>query len=192
MFERSGNQTPSVDPVDFVEFMVIVGRLKQIPRTGWTRYPIPRPESVADHSFRLTTMALALAPSQNVDPIRSVKMVIVHDLGEWRKGDIVTEDINGDLPNKVNKLVEERDALGHALTLVGGTDYMALYDEFAENETPTAQFANELDKLEMAMQAREYELAHGVDLGEFYVSAQRAISTPGISAILNQVIAYER
>jgi putative hydrolases of HD superfamily len=177
---------------NIVEFFARVGRLKEIPRTGWTRYPIPRPESIADHSFRVSVMAMFLAPKFGVDPVRATLMLLLHDLGEYLKGDIVTEDAHGDLPNKEQKLADERQDLLDILGLIDAQERIELQDEFVKNKTPLARFANQLDKLEMAIQAREYEIAYGVDLGEFYSSASREIDNPDMQAILQEAINYKR
>lgn len=185
MTELSKNIGSQPTEASLIEFLFTIGNLKIIPRTGWTRYPIPRPESVADHSFRLVTMAMLLAPSFGVDPDKATKMAILHDLGESLIGDVVTDGGRVDLPNLPQKLLDEREALRTILEPIGAGHYIDLFDEFMANETPEAQFINQLDKLEMAVQAREYELAHGVELEEFYVSAEHRIHNPILKRILS-------
>lgn len=189
-FER--NQANDSPESGMLEFMFLLGRLKDIPRTGWTRFPIPRPESVADHSYRVATMAMFFAPRFDADAMKTTQMLLLHDLGESLIGDVVTDGGAVDLPNLDQKLRDEREALSTVLVTINAEGYLDIFEEFTANETPEAQLANQLDKLEMAVQAREYEMAHGVDLSEFYVSAERRIKHPAISQLLAQTIEFGR
>jgi len=189
-FERT--QVNGLPESGMLEFIFLLGRLKDIPRTWWTRFPIPRPESVADHSYRVSTMAMFFAPHFGADPTKTTQMLLLHDLGESLIGDVVTDGGAVDLPNLDQKLKDEREALSTILGRINAESYLDLFDEFTANETPEAQLANQLDKLEMAVQAREYEMAHGIDLSEFYVSAERRITHPAISQLLAQTIEFGR
>jgi putative hydrolase of HD superfamily len=42
----------------FVDFLLIIGKLKQEKRTGWVNHNIPLAESVADHMYRMAVMGL--------------------------------------------------------------------------------------------------------------------------------------
>lgn len=168
---------------------MLLGRLKTIPRTGWTRYAaITRPESIADHSFRAATMAMFLAEQHGVDQVKVTQMLLLHDLGEALIGDVVTERGKHDLTNLSQKLQDERQALLKILSTINAERYIALFDEFSAKETKEAQFANQLDRLEMAVQAREYELAHDVSVDEFYESTRRRVTDPQLAEILEEVI----
>lgn len=68
-------------------FLLEVGGLKRIPRTGWLR-TIKNPESVADHSFRVAIMGL-LAPD-GLDKARCMLLGLCHDIPEAVAGDIPT------------------------------------------------------------------------------------------------------
>src|SRR3989344_4869167 len=64
---------------EFAKFMGHVGDLKKLDRTGWARRGIQNPESVADHSFRTTIMALVLADGAGVDQNKAVKIGLIHE-----------------------------------------------------------------------------------------------------------------
>lgn len=49
-------------------------------RTGWLRKGIRGPESIADHMYRMSMMAM-LAPA-HLDRDRCIRLAIVHDLAE--------------------------------------------------------------------------------------------------------------
>ena len=89
--------------MDIIGFNEFVGILKTIERTGWVREKIPHPESVAEHSFRSGMLAMILAKERGVDQLKSMKMALIHDVGESLIGDIVTERPNVKIPQNVIK-----------------------------------------------------------------------------------------
>src|SRR5918992_492025 len=70
-----------------LDFLRAAERLKTVTRSGYTS--TGERESVAEHTWRLSLMALLLAPEfPEVDFARLVKICLVHDLGEAIGGDI--------------------------------------------------------------------------------------------------------
>jgi putative hydrolase of HD superfamily len=74
-------------------FLAHVQALKQFPRTGWLFAGVAQPESVADHSFVLSWVALLLAEQINLayhaqgldqplDVAKIAQIALVHDLAE--------------------------------------------------------------------------------------------------------------
>lgn len=150
----------------FARFMGYVGDLKKLKRTGWVRSGIKNPESVADHSFRTTIMALVLAKRVGVDQSKAVKMALVHDLAESIVGDLTPTD--GVSQEEKHRL--EVDAFKKLCADIdNGDELLGLFQEFEDNETPLAQFVKRLDKLEMMFQAHEYGIEQpNVDLKSFW------------------------
>lgn len=60
-------------------------------RTGWVRKGIPEAESIADHMYRMSVLAL-MSEDQNLDIFRCVALAVVHDLAEAEVGDITPFD----------------------------------------------------------------------------------------------------
>lgn len=58
---------------------------------GWVRKDIDKPESIADHMYRMALMGL-IATSTSLDTSKLVKMAIVHDIAEAIVGDITPHD----------------------------------------------------------------------------------------------------
>jgi 5'-deoxynucleotidase YfbR-like HD superfamily hydrolase len=77
-----------VNHEDLLEFLRNAGDLKMIPRTGWVQAGIKEPESVADHSFRMTLLAMVLSDQMGLDTEKVVRMALIHDLAESRTGDL--------------------------------------------------------------------------------------------------------
>ena len=76
-------------PREFLDILHVAERLKDTPRHCTTTKR--RTESVAEHSWRVSLMALLLKgefPDADMDKV--VKMCLVHDLGECFTGDIPT------------------------------------------------------------------------------------------------------
>ncbi|WP_342113650.1 HD domain-containing protein [Pseudoduganella sp. OTU4001] len=125
-------------------------RLKSVLRSGFTS--TGRPESTAEHSWRLTLMALVFADElPGLDLARVLKLCVVHDLGEA---------IHGDIPaihqhSHPDKSAQERADL---LTLTRELDeplraeIIALWDEYEAAATPEAKAVKAFDKLETILQ----------------------------------------
>lgn len=170
-----------------LEFALTIGKLKKLKRTGWVRYGIPNSESVSEHIFRLAVLTMFLARRAGVDPDKSLKIALIHDLGEATIGDIVTRRGRKILTGaKRKQKIVEGAALESILSLVDAKEYTALFDEYEEQKTKEAQFVYQLDKLEMAMQAYEYEKEHDVNLEEFFESARSVVKIKSLVRILEE------
>jgi len=143
--------------------MLLLGGLKTTMRQGWIERKLPaRIESVADHSHRMATFIAFAAQflNKDVDIARATQMALVHDLAEALCGDITPADNMPDAEK--NQL--ERDALltiVEPLVRVSGKKsaklLIDLWEEYAGATSVEAQLVKDVDKLEMCVQALEYE-----------------------------------
>ena len=167
-----------------LRFLHLAGRLKETARAGWVLRGVEAPESVADHSFRLALMALVLAPraGEAVDRGRCVEMALVHDLAECLTGDITPLDgISAE-----EKRRREREAVHHLAALADEPRLVELWEEYDAAASPEARFVKELDKLETAIQATEYEAAgRAADLSVFRANADRRVTSPELRRLLD-------
>lgn len=69
-----------------LEFLQVVGMLKTQLRTGWVLRGVHRPESVADHMYRMAVLGFLAPAPYNTD--KCIKMALVHDMAEALVGDI--------------------------------------------------------------------------------------------------------
>lgn len=151
------------------------------PRTGWVRRGVPAPESVADHSHRVALAALVAAAGRpGYDASRAVAIALAHDIAEAVVGDIAPSD---GVPKSV-KAAKEAAAIDHMTSLLGGPDttagatIAALWAEYEAGETPEARLVKDCDKVEMILQAAEYETAHpGLALTEFFDGVRGKLKT---------------
>lgn len=160
-----------------VEFVLRALQLKDEPRRGWLRAGVHRPESVADHSWGVALLALAIAETRpDLDRARLLELAIAHDLAEAVVGDLVP----GEYKDKGEKTARERrglEDLVDTLPLALRGRLLARFEELASDASPEARLVHELDKLEMALQAARYR-EQGVKaeaLAPFFESAQKSV-----------------
>jgi len=67
---------------DIMGFLMEVGKLKTIKRTGWVMAQAKKPETVAQHTFQMTIMSWFLGTLKGLDTNRIVKIALAHDLCE--------------------------------------------------------------------------------------------------------------
>ncbi len=150
--------------------------LKEVLRTGWTRHPIPRVESVADHSYGVMLLCWLLCP-EGLDRGRVLEIALLHDLAEVVTGDLTPAD---GVANEV-KTSDERAALSDLLDGFPGAGRGGEWLlEYQRQSSPEARFVKAVDKLDMALQSQIYEVAFGCDLEEFRVSARPLLQQSGL------------
>lgn len=135
------------------------------------------PESIADHMYRMGLMALIASDIPGLDRDKCIKIAIVHDIAEAIVGDITPSDGI----SKAEKSQREREALDHMCKLLGGgsraQEIGELWLEYEGNSSPEAKIVKDLDKVEMILQALEYENEQGKDLDEFFQSTAGKFQT---------------
>jgi 5'-deoxynucleotidase YfbR-like HD superfamily hydrolase len=171
-----------VESENLVTLFQKLGELKTIKRSGWVRCGIPEPESVAEHSFRCAFMAMVLGDMMEVDSIKLIKMALLHDVAEIVAGDITPHD---GVPREEKSRIEEKVLKALLDTIPGNEQYVALWKEYEEGISPEARLAQNIDKLEMALQAIEYRDRYpDNDVSEFLTSAKEQIDLPEILELL--------
>jgi len=116
-----------------------------------------RQESVAEHTWRMSLMAVLIEPllTQEVDTSRLLKMIIIHDLVEAEAKDVSALDVLRNPELKVQKAEKEKEAIENlrsVLLEINGQEIYDLFYEFEHKETYEAKVANALDKLEVQLQ----------------------------------------
>lgn len=146
---------------DVLKFARYVGRLKSTERSGWaTNVNIEDAESVADHSFRCAVLAMCLGDLAEMDTDKLIRMLLFHDVQEALTGDYDSLAKERTGPLEVKKM--ERTAIKRLLSMLPGDlekRYLLLWREFEDHKTPEAVLAKDIDRIEMVMQALEYEEA---------------------------------
>ena len=119
--------------------------LRQTPITGADR----RRENDAEHSWHLATMATLLAeyaPAE-VDLLRVLRMLLIHDVVEIDAGDTFAYDAAA-YSDKEERECRAADRLFGLLPADQAAEFRALWDEFEAVSTAESRYANALDRLQ--------------------------------------------
>ena len=145
---------------EYIDFLGKIEKLKCNTRHSWTS--TGRRESVAEHSWRLSVMALLCADEfPELDINKVIKMCLIHDFGEA---------VTGDIPSFLKTDNNEEEEL---LAIKGLIDTLperyrdelsALYDEMAELSTPEAKLYKALDNMEAVVSHNEAPITTWIPL----------------------------
>jgi len=150
-----------------LEFIRSAERLKTTLRSAHTS--TGEPESVAEHSWRLSLMALLFRDAlPGIDLGRLLSLCVIHDLGEALGGDVPAPEqarlrAEGNETGKAN--AERRDlvALLQPLPDARRSEILDLWDEYEAASSPEARLAKALDKLETILQHTQGRNPPGFD-----------------------------
>ena len=79
------------------EFFFQIAELKKLPRSGWKiKVGLENSESVAEHSYMMSVMAMVLSDLKNMNSEKVIKMSILHDWAESKIGDFMPDQIEHD------------------------------------------------------------------------------------------------
>ena len=172
----------------FFEFFNIVSELKKTPRKGWKeKLGLQNPESVADHSYITAIMSMILSDLNGLDTEKILKMSLLHDLAESITGDLMPEEIS-----KKDKTELENQTISDIFEKLPEPlvyEYTKIWNEYQKGESKEAELVHEVDRLEMAMQARKYR-SEGLPedkLEAFFLSARKDIKSKEILEILDEI-----
>ncbi len=117
-----------------------------------------RQESVAEHSWRMAVMALALKPEEKIDAEKCVKMAVIHYLPEVFAGDVFALEPK----NRIGKYEKEKRAMENLCKMINdkkaAKEIFELWLEFEEAKTPEARFVKMLDKFDVLIQHNESDI----------------------------------
>ena len=133
-------------------FIKEIDKLKYIERK--TRlFNSPRHENDAEHSWHLAMMAVVLTEhsNQEVDLLKVIKMLLIHDIVEIDAGDTFLYDATKNHDNTDEERVAAQRIFG-ILPEAQAQELLALWEEFEAGETKEAKYAKSMDRLEPMMQ----------------------------------------
>ncbi|XP_036406433.1 HD domain-containing protein 2 [Megalops cyprinoides] len=172
---------------NMLQFMKLIGQLKRVPRTGWVYRNVKQPESVSDHMYRMSMMALTITDS-NINKDRCMKLALIHDMAECIVGDIAPADNI----SKAEKHRREEEAMKHLTGMLQEGLRKEIYDlweEYEHQSSAEARLVKELDQLEMILQAHEYEELEQTPgrLQEFFDSTQGRFHHPEVLQLVKSL-----
>lgn len=140
---------------EIIAFLQQIEELKSTLRHSWTKKG--RQESSAEHTWRIAVFFLLIYDIYKpaVDPIKTVKMILIHDIPELLHGDIPAwmKHIDGaKFDHHKEREKESAKKIFGRLPTPLQKEYYDLFVEFEDGETKEAKLANALDKIESQLQ----------------------------------------
>lgn len=111
-----------------------------------------RKENDAEHAWHMAIMTLLLSEYANeeIDVLKTVSMLLIHDLVEIDAGDTFAYDEEAKKTQKQRELVAA-DRIFGLLPKDQAEKFRELWDEFEDCKTPEAKFARTMDNIQPAM-----------------------------------------
>ena len=134
-----------------ISFIREIDKEKQIGRqtylTGGSRK-----ENDAEHAWHIALMAILLSEYANepIDLLRTVTMLLIHDLVEIDAGDTYAYD-EAAKATEHDREARGADRIFGMLPREQGSALRALWEEFNAGETPEARFAHAMDNFQPVM-----------------------------------------
>lgn len=111
-----------------------------------------RCENDAEHAWHAALMCVLLSEYANekIDVLRTVSMLLIHDIVEIDAGDTYAYDENAKLSQREREL-QAADRIFNLLPVDQAKKLRALWDEFEAEETAESKFAHSMDNIQPAM-----------------------------------------
>ncbi len=130
-----------------IEFIKEIDKLKHIFRRNYLSDGSRR-ENDAEHSWHIALIVMILAEYfEDINLLKTLKMVLIHDLIEIYAGDTFAYDEQGNL----DKAEREKAAAVKLFAMLPGdqeAEFTNLWEEFEEASSREAVFASVVDRLE--------------------------------------------
>lgn len=178
----------NISNIMILDFFKTAINLKNISRQGWIdKLSLKHPESVADHSYSMAIMGMLISDLENYDSEKILKMILLHDLAESKIGDYTPDEIDKDEKVRIenNSFFE----ITKKLPTIIKSQYDELWKEYQNHTTPESQIVHQIDKLEMALQAKTYQ-KEGIPkekIESFLESARISITHPKLKELFNLI-----
>jgi len=172
-----------------LDFFKTAANLKKIYRQGWIeKLSLDNPESVADHSYSMAVMSMLISDLENYNSEKILKMVLLHDLAESKIGDYTPEQLSNEKKNKL-----ENNAFNEIIKNLPDlikSQYLQIWQEYKENTSTESKIVHQIDRLEMALQAKIYQ-KDGYSkekLESFFESAKTDITDPKLKELFTEIV----
>ncbi len=165
--------------------------IKNVKREGWRRIGLTSVESVSDHSYMMTLLILLLKDEfDGLDQCKLLQLAVLHDLAEVEIGDVVWETSGQqNLKLKADKDKLELNSLNKILpeSITTSISLQQLIVEYLNKSSPEARLVQQIDKLEMVLQALVYyQSSRDERTYDFLITAKKYITHPALKKIFNQ------
>lgn len=170
-----------------IAFIKEIDKIKYIERRT-KLFHSNRNENDAEHSWHLALMALVLSKHANheIDLLKVVKMVLLHDIVEIDAGDTFLYDQTKNHENTENELQAAKRIFG-LLPEKQAAEFLSIWLEFEEGQSDEAKFARSMDRLEPLLQNTSNNGGTWKEFGVKYqtVYDKKKVIADGSSALWN-------
>jgi putative hydrolase of HD superfamily len=137
-----------------IDFLMEIDRLKTVVRNTLITDG-SRGENSAEHSWHLALMATTLAEhaAPGTDINHAIELLLLHDVVEIDAGDTDCYDVEGYRTKDAREAAAAERIFG-MLPEDQAVRMRAMWEEFEQNETPSAMYANALDRLQPLLLVR--------------------------------------
>ena len=145
-----------------------------------------RRENDAEHAWHAALMAVILEEYANekVDLLKTITMLLIHDVVEIDAGDTYAYDVEG-LKSQAEREEKAADRIYGLLPEDQRERMLALFREFEEGESPEARFAKALDNVQPV---RQNDASGGKDWREKGIHLSQAIERQRRTARGSQIL----
>lgn len=133
-----------------LEFIYEIDKVKKVIRKTKV-FSQNRYENDAEHSWHICVMAMILEEYSNeeIDLLKVIKMLLIHDLVEIYVGDVIVYEKSEEYSQKE---IEAAHKIFGLLPDQQNKEFLKLWMEFEERKTAEARFAATMDRLEPLLQ----------------------------------------
>lgn len=134
-----------------MEFILEADKIKKIGRQTYL-HDASRKENDAEHSWHLALMCVLLREYANeeIDVLKTITMVLIHDMVEIDAGDTYAYDVEANATKREREL-KAADRIFNLLPQDQAKQMRSLWDEFEEGMSMEAKFAHVLDNAQPLM-----------------------------------------
>lgn len=135
-----------------IEFIKEIDKIKYIQRRT-KLFNSDRNENNAEHSWHLAMMVIVLSEysDENIDMLKVMKMVLIHDIVEIDAGDTFLYEKNKNHENTEEELKAAKRIFG-MLPEKQAAEFIEIWTEFEDGISNEAKFAKSMDRLEPLLQ----------------------------------------
>ncbi len=168
---------------EILNFIFEMGQLKKVKREGWRLLGMNNLESVADHTLRAAQLGFILAKLEKYEnPLEVCTMVVFHDIGECRIGDIHRVANRYIQAEEERAVKEQTEKLGET-----GKEIFDMWKQTEERKTKAGIIAKEADMLELAITAKENIEKGYVYAQDWINNISKALATETGKKLLNEL-----
>jgi len=166
-----------------IKFIFELAQLRRIKHEGFRLSGVDCPLSVADHSLRAAQIGFFLARMEKYEnPYEIVTMLVFHDIGECRTGDIHK------VANRYIKADEEGAVKDQLQPLEDGSKLLSLWKQCEKRTSIPGVIAKDADYLEKAFTAKEYTETGHKSAVDWINNVRKHLQTKSAKVMLEEMV----